>query len=141
MPAGVSWLTLAAVLVDAVLALGTVATRVAEALIDVVLTVDSGRAIWTLTFVAVDEVLARPLVLAWKRAALIDFRLTQKTRVPWVAHAVEGVVAIYTRSVAAWRREAVIYVGLAVPSSKAWTAATTVAGNSIHAGSSMLARL
>lgn len=141
MPAGVSWLTLAAVLVDAVLALGTVATWVAEALVDVVLTVDSGRAIWTLTFVAVDEVLARPLVLAWKRAALIYFRLTQKTRVPWVAHAVEGVVAINARSVAAWRREAVIYVGLAVPSSKAWTAATTVAGNSIHAGSSMLARL
>lgn len=99
----VTGFALAPVLVDAVLALGAIATGVAEALVDVVLAVDTCRSLGTDALVAVDEVLAGAPVLAGRRGTLVDLRLAQKSRVSCVAHASEGVVPVQTGSLSTGR--------------------------------------
>ena len=101
MSAGVTKFTLTAVLIDAIFALGTIAAGVTETLVDVVLTVDSGSTIGTITFVAVDKVLACSLVLTWGGAAFINFSLTQKAGVSRMTHAVERVVPVDAFSLSA----------------------------------------
>ena len=72
-------------------------------------------ALWTEALVGVLPVLAGPPVPAGPAQALVDVAVTQAARVPRPAVAGVGGQAVLTGAVVAGPREALVYVGLAVP--------------------------
>lgn len=102
--------------VDSVDALGSVAARIAVALVDVDLTVRPRSAWATAALVAVDEVLAMSAVLARVAGTLVHLRLAQVACVAGVALASERVLSVNTVSMMARRGLAVVDVRLTTQS-------------------------
>lgn len=107
-------------LVDAINALGAVSTWVRHALVDVHLTVGTGRAGPTPALIPVNQIFARATVLARCGRALIQLILTQQPRVARMAGARERVLAIDALAVLTRIRQAVIDIVLTVESREPW---------------------
>lgn len=82
---------------------GSVAARVGEAFVDIVLTVGARGPRSAPALISVDQVLTRSAVTTRVAQALVDLTLAQESRVARVADASECVCAIYAFTMVARR--------------------------------------
>lgn len=115
-------LALADVLVDQVNTLASILTRVAVALVELVLAAIACVARIAVTGVAGDTIYAFPVV-AWVGLAVVDIALTECSFITFSTAALESIGSVAAfRSILARRAGALIYVDLTHGASKPWLA-------------------